>query len=212
MNKIRSFFIIIFSYFGCLYSANAQNLISSGVVRIKTDIIDSLNYTSQRVLNPIVIEDVNHRITDSLNYDEKSECFRFSNSIRSRAYYPEHSVIYFDGYPASNGRYKIIANDNWYYIDANNDFVEYLSWEKFILKVLFFDITSEHHLYSQPNLDSDILHIDYSDVYFQPLKVEGDWIYVNVIKGEDVSLPIGQGWIRWRNDNQLLLKTLYFDV
>ena len=185
---------------------------SSGVVRIKTDIIDSLNYISRRVLNPIVIEDVDHRITDSLHYDEKSECFRFSNSIRSRAYYPEHSVIYFDGYPASDGRYKIIANDKWYYIDANNDFVAYLSWEEFILKVLFFDIAPEHNLYSRPDMDSDILHIDYPDIYFQPLKVEGDWIYVNVIKGEDVTLPIGQGWIRWRNDNKLLLKTLYFDV
>lgn len=211
MTNIKSFFITIFSFFVCLHYANAQNVISSGVVRIKTDVIDSLNHIS-RVLNPVVIEDINYRIIDSLNYDDDDYCFRFSNNIRSRAYYPEHSVIYFDGYPAYNGRYKIIVNDNWYYIDANNDFVEYLSWDKFLLKVLFFNITSEYNLYRQPNMNSEIVQIDYSDVYFQPLKIEGDWIYVNVINGENVLLPIDQGWIKWRSGNQLLLKTLYFDV
>ncbi len=193
----------------CTHSAETRQA-TSGVVRIKTDVLDSLNRVSP-VLNPVTIENVSHTKIDSLNYYADEDCFRFTNGIKSRAYYPTHSVICFDGHPASDGRYKILVNDEWHYIDADNDFAEYLSWEKFLLDVPFFDIEPNGNLYSLPD-SGDIITIDRQDVYFRPLKVEGDWIYADIIKGEEIFAPVGKCWIRWRNGNEFLLKTLYFGI
>lgn len=195
----------------CTHSAETQKT-ASGIVRIKTEMLDSLNRVSP-VLNPVTIENAGRAKIDSLNYFADEECFRFANDIEARAYYPEHSVICFDGQPATDGRYKILVNDEWHYINSDNDFAEYLSWEKFLLDVvLFFDIEPDRNLYCLPDSGSDIISIDRQDIYFQPLKVEGDWIYADIIKGEEIFSPVGRCWIRWRSDNELLLKTLYFTI
>lgn len=195
----------------CTHTTESRSITSQGVVRIKTDVLDSLNLIS-KVLNPVIIETINHETLDSLNYDTIYNCFCFSNDIKSRAYYPTHSVIYFDGEPASDGRYKILFNNEWHYIDSNNNFAEYMPWKKFLLNVPFFDIEPGSNLYSRPNSGSDIISIERQNIYFQPLKVECDWVYVDIINGEDIFSPIGRGWIRWRNGNEFLLKTLYLDI
>lgn len=211
MNKKNLFAFVIFISASCFNAVKSQDIISPGVVKIKADVIDSLNRIS-RIYSPLIIEDVNRKIVDSLFYDVAEACFRFRNNVTSRAYYPERSVIYFDAYPPDNGRYSIFVNNEWCYIDSDNSFVEYIAWEKFLLDVLFVDITLNDNLYSQPDANSAIIDIDYRNIYFQPLKVKGDWIYVDVFEGENVFMPINRGWIKWRDGNKMLLKTLYFSI
>lgn len=189
--------------------AQKNIIITPGVLKVETFYRDSALLSQ----NMVYIKSLNGRITDSL-YIPKGDYSQFTKVIKARAYYPAESfgIMYFDSFPLNNGTYKIYCNGDWYYINYVKNFTKYMTWENFILNVPSFDTAIDNPLRSSPSNKGKILNYDYDNVFFIPLKIKENWVYVELHENERTIDPIGHGWIQWRRGNNLLLKNLYFGI
>lgn len=182
-------------------------IFTPGVLMINND---SLFYLMEsNIYLPVYILNTDNQIIDSIYYPH-NDSPRFVYPIKSRAYAPYYSTIVFDSYPIKNGKYKVFYNDSWGYINHFEGITEYLTWDQFILKIMLFDTTPDNPLHIEPTIDSKTIDLDYNIEFFAPQKVLGDWVYVNIFG--DFPDVLGHGWLRWRDGNRLLLKTLYFSI
>lgn len=65
---------------------------------------------------------------------------------------------------------------------------------------------AENNLHEEPNSNSEIIHHNLEKKYKiwqgEFLKISGDWLQISIDEKE-------QGWIRWRNGNQILIRMYY---
>lgn len=182
-------------------------IITPGVLKIESFYTDSIKLSN----NMVFLLSLDKKVVDSL-YIPHDDYSKFTKEIKSRAYYPKepYGIIFFDSYPLENGYYKVYCNGSWYYINNVKDYTRYMSWDDFIMSVVSIEPLPSNFLREQPSLDSKKVIYNYSEVALVPKKIQGEWVYVDVYDIEQTNL-FGNGWLRWRNKNELLVK-LYFSV
>lgn len=199
--------LLLFPLYGSAQQSNLlPPIMAPGVLKI-----ESYYNEGTQPSNTICLKTKEGNIVDSV-YVPHDDYSKFTRYLESRVYYPQETIrmIFFDSYPLENGHYKVFCNGGWYYINNVEDFTKYMSWGEFVMNILFFDTTTDNPIRVSPTLDSKTLQYDYNEVCFMPKKVDGDWVYVDVM--EDPGLKLGCGWLRWRNGNKLLLTNLYFSI
>lgn len=209
MKKIFLLALLLYPFFCIAQKYDTSPIITSGVLMINNDSLDYLSRMSNIDL-PVNIMTIDNQIIDSIYYSNDNSP-RFFGPIESRNYYPDHNVIVFDSYPIENGKYKVFYNNSWGYINHVEGITEYLTWEQFILRIFSFDTTSDNPLHVKRSINSEKLKYNYDNVLLSPMMVKGDWVFVAVYKIEHKG-PIGHGWLRWRDGNKLLIKTMYFSL
>jgi len=124
-----------------------------------------------------------------------------------RAFYPDYNIVVFDS-KISNGQYKVFINGKWKTIKLEKS-VSYQTWEAY-LKNIYIKADNEHPLYQSNSEHSKVLSKD-SNFSYKVIAVNGEWIKVkcsNECEGCVGNKAI-TGWIRWKNQNMILLNLYY---
>jgi hypothetical protein len=176
-----------------------------GVVIILPDSIEFLK-------GSMLVQNEKGNIINQISFDEEERVVKFEKGTPEiREYYPDYSIIIFDGYPLENGNYKVIIDDSVCYLKQLNGYTIFEKWEEHI-KRTFINTDEQNPLRISSFDTSEIIsNLNYDDLNFVVLSVKNDWVNVEC----DINCegcPEGQlikGWIRWRKDNKLLVKLYY---
>ena len=203
----RRMFLVILFFISCLI-ANAT--MHTGVLRINLNNFGSKS--NLRIYNrdgsvyvTVFKEDGEVKILD----DTK----KINNSILKdiRAYYLDYGLMIFDVDPVQGNQYPVYIGNQLKFIKTNDItiFGSYQSWNKFIASVFI-------KINNASSLLSDTTHkkiIPEAEKYSYSIKkISGDWAYVECLKTCE-ECPVGKiirGWIRWRDNNKLLIDLFYF--
>ena len=169
---------------------------------------DSIEYLKRNIL----IRDSIGILCNQLYFDDNEKIVKFQqNKTTIREYYPDYSVIVFDGYPLENGLYKVIINNSINFLEHVEGFTIFEKWEDHIQRT-FISTCKSNPLREFPSDTSKIIsNVDYENSHFTVLKVTEDWIYVecNINCDGCPSGKITSGWTRWKKDNKLVVKLSY---
>lgn len=176
-----------------------------GVVMILPDSIEFLK-------DSILIRDKDGTVFNRLFFDDEENLVKFQDeNIDIREYYPDYSIIIFDGFPLKNGTYEVLVNNNVYFLEYIEGYTIFEKWEDHI-KRTFISTSDSNPLREFSSDTSEIIsNLDYENLNFVVFDVKEDWIYVEC----DINCegcPGGQlvkGWIRWRKGNKLIVKLHY---
>lgn len=185
-------------------SSIATEIKYPGIVVILSDSIEFLE-------KPILVRNEKGKIINKLSFDKNEKIVKFEKGIPTiREYYPDYSIIIFDGYPLENNKYKVILNDSVFFLDNIIGYTIFEKWEEHIARA--FIATNElNPLRETPAEKGKIIPIDYKNSNFIVIEVENDWIKVECDLDCE-GCPDGNlvsGWIRWRKDNEILVKLYY---
>lgn len=200
---IRILIIVLgFSFIGCnSRQALSQEIKSKGVL-IAGD-------TDQYELkSPIEVLDKDGKTFITIKKSENGEIVKsIKDSLEIRAFYPDYSIIIFDSKQTGDG-YEVFINGSWRKLKSNKE-LNFLSWENFIEKI-YLGLTSESPLHVIKDDTSKIIE-GYKELYYEVIERDGDWLKVRC--WEDCEgCPQGriiEGWVRWRNKEQLLVDLYY---
>jgi hypothetical protein len=124
--------------------------------------------------------------------------------------YPEHlkldyGIMIFKVLGIGNDFIKVEGNkqnNQLTYLDKRQG--KFFSWAEFILSVNSVEFINKdsQSVHIKPLDIADPIKVDF--VFMQPLLVEEDWMYVRLTNMNFAEK--GKGWIRWRKENQLLIR------
>lgn len=196
---VRKFLYIItvFLTISCCHNDITKGIFTSGLILIDVD------HLSEN--DSIYLFSGNGEIINTLI--SGNDGWYFEKGISCRAYYPDYGIIFIDGFEQKDNKYKIYCNGTWCYISARNC-IKYISWNDFIVEYAFISTTISNPVRISPQINAQLIDLDYDSVYFLAKKVEQEWIFVDVYFIEQTS-PFKQGWIQWRNNNDLLIDIDY---
>lgn len=187
------------------------NIILDGILRINSD-----GLQTQRDTVTIFNEDLTvfGKIYSDSEYEEPTIRLEVSSKeikISIRAYFPDYNIIFFDSYKPSNGIYEVLVNGDKKFIKIKEGITLFEEWETH-LKSVFLLTNKENPLRDQPNEYSNLLlEYNYDEFNFEVVEIKDDWIKVHCNVNCE-GCPSGvevSGWLRWKKDNQLLLKLYY---
>ncbi len=118
----------------------------------------------------------------------------------------DYNIFYISVKKLGSSYVEIIANEETgktTYVESHTG--QFVTWEEFLLKMHSVEFASEgQKLFDNPMVKS-AGKVYSQHTFFRPKYVQGDWMQVEVL-GDDFE-PTGQrGWLRWRKDNQLLIR------
>ena len=174
-----------------------RKIITSGLLTI-----DVYNMSKKDYLYILSEDEI---VLNTLVYD--NAVWRFINDIQCRAYYPDCGIIFFDSFQKEGERYKVYYNDKWGYILAEN-YTKYISWDDFITTDIFISTIDSNPVRLSPEINSEILPLDYNNVYLMGKQVEDEWLFVDIYLLEQIE-PFSYGWVKWRNQDMLLIDINY---
>lgn len=110
---------------------------------------------------------------------------------------------------SNNSDYPIQLRKLWIKKSALN--YGYTPWEKYLLEIMYCKINDlkSNPILKEPNINSELVNCQTDDCLIIK-EVFGDWIKVSIIPNSDCRNNFNfpndcEGWIRWRNANQLLI-------
>lgn len=181
----------------CSYNDIKKDIFTPGLVLVD---IDRLSANDS-----IYLFSSTGKIINTLMYGDDG--WYFENDINCRAYYPDYGIIFFDGFKQKDNKYKIYCNDVWCYISIEN-YTKYISWNDFIVKYAFISTTRFNPVRIAPQINAQTIDLDYANVYFLAKRIEQEWMFVDIYLIEQ-TFPFKQGWLRWRDNNKLLIDIDY---
>ncbi len=186
------------------YNAMKEIRRNVGLGLLKYKYVNEATYTKINFLNN------KNFIRKSIPYDSIGSSDLFTYTF---AYSLGNGLLTFNVIDTSNSNFQISNlkdSDNYFISKADEDF-EFLSWEDY-LKGNVFSIEFDHinnPLKKKPNYRSETIFIKelQDDFYvFLPIDFKGDWMKV---KWEDEKNNTRTGWIRWKENGQLIIEIFY---
>lgn len=106
---------------------------------------------------------------------------------------------------------RIVINERdetklWY--NLSNEALVFQSWENFILSVFSIEVDrSKNPLKEQPFKKSNnaLLLVTQEEESLHPIEIKHDWLKV------EIGSTGKYAWVRWREDNELLVELIYLD-
>jgi len=144
---------------------------------------------------------------ESVNGNEPS-CPKLKEKIL--AYYDDYYIFHFRAKQSTLPNYFEVQIGSALKLIEKSNTMMIISLEDYILKY-YCSASEQNPLRISPNDKSKSITINYEDVGFSCLEIEGDWVKVRCNR-ECESCPNGKnitGWIRWRRNGKLILKQYY---
>lgn len=104
--------------------------------------------------------------------------------------------------------YEVYVSDNRTMWIENKEFIEFLSWEDYLIRMFAVTRTNPKEQKILENPDLKATEIPYSDEdCFNVRKMSGNWIEIFTPNHclEEIKNPIKAGWIKWKEGNKLLI-------
>jgi len=174
-----------------------------GVLWIKTDVLEKERDT-------VYIYDKNNNIANYIFSSETDNPHFYNEDIHIRSYYPDYYIIIMDSYNRENNKYKVLYNNEYYFIPHKNGITKYEPWKSHILNC-WITTDQDNPIREDSMLNSKIISRDYTNYSFKGLEVKGDWIFVKCdLECEGCpNNEVIKGWLKWKEEDSLLVNLYY---
>lgn len=154
--------------------------------------------------------------------DDSDRKFDGSNQdFQPFAFHQDYFLLALKCVGVDANRYEVVVNESTglrKYVRKNDQTFLFQTWEDHILHLTFvgFD-QATNPLMNAPTLRGRRVRPpkDITDVFFQPVEIKGNWVKVSWDLSESgrtkVTAPkIRYGWIRWKENNTIIIERFYF--
>ena len=230
MVKINLVWVLLFSFLACnnqpIQDKDSTTIVDSPiantqVTRQSAEIaIDSSNYSGVLLLysDSLQIDNQNFSIYNQNNsvfttVASKNSNEPYSDKLKGKilAYYPDYYIVHFNAEKLRDGVYRVKVGTSSKIVKATK-YVEYLSLPDYVLKFFVITTSANPLRSSSSETASQIKGIDYKQLSFKCLEINGDWVKV-ACNAECEGCPEGEtditGWVRWRKDGRIIVKQHY---
>lgn len=149
-----------------------------------------------------------HTPTDSITFKQR-EYGGFDIATAPPWLVPDHlkldyDMLYFKVKSISHDFLEVVVNttnNQTSFVDRYSGKLQY--WPEFLLSIhsVEFHQPTNYKVYIKPLDDAGTVATPYS--FMRPIKIQNEWMYVELI--DDDFNNKGNGWIRWRKDDKLLI-------
>lgn len=136
------------------------------------------------------------------------------NEFKPFAYHPDYYLLVLQCTGEKGNYWEVIVNEETKYkkyINKKSSLLHYETWNQHLLKVfsIGFNSTSNPLQESPSNKSSKILLTKsiYGGFRFEPVLVKGEWLKIKWQKDDETW---SYGWVKWKDENKLLLELFYF--
>jgi hypothetical protein len=187
----------------------SQDRVGNGIVSIKFNDKTVVRFyelaTSSKPVK--TVEFFNDESIDSYNIKNLKEQQKW---LKPESLWLDYYQFQFRCLGEQNGRYEVIVNNETgqsYWIAKNTE-TEYVTWEEYLKGMFSVGRATSQEIYTEPNIKSDTVPYKGTDC-FVVKAVQGYWIEIftdnRCDDGVDRPTSITSGWVRWRDDKELLL-------
>jgi len=148
-------------------------------------------------------------------YDDSDGKFEYENeNFAPFAFHPDYFLLALRLAGEDKNHYEVIVNEDTglkKLVKKDDPALKFETWEQHIVKAFAvkFD-PKENPLRESPDAKSKNIDLP-KDVFFHPVEVKGEWLKVRWDKSEQPPKKVVEfGWVRWRNNTQLLVGLSYF--
>ncbi|RMG01717.1 MAG: hypothetical protein D6735_11390 [Acidobacteria bacterium] len=147
-------------------------------------------------------------------YDDSDGKFEYANeNFLPFAFHPDYFILALRCVGEDENRYEVIVNEKTglrKFVRKDDPTLKFVTWEEYVIKVFAvgFD-RKENQLREMPN--GTIMKVELpNEVVFHPLEIKDDWLKVCWDDSRKRKKCAGTGWVKWRDENHLLIKLFYF--
>lgn len=147
-------------------------------------------------------------------YDDKDGKFEYENdNFAPFAFHPDYFLLALRFAGEDKNRYEVIVNEDTglkKFVKKDDAALKFQSWEDHIkgaFAVKFNQV--ENSLRETPA--GKVKNADLpEDVTFHPVQVNGEWLKVRWDGSQQPKKDAGSGWVKWRDNDQILVELFYF--
>jgi hypothetical protein len=147
-------------------------------------------------------------------YDDSDGKFEYENQdFLPFAFHPDYFILALRCVGEDENRYEVIVNEETglkKFVRKDDPALKLVTWEKYVIKAfaVSFD-RKENPLRERPN--RTIMQVDLpNEVLFHPLEIKDNWLKVCWDDSRKGKKCTGTGWVKWRDENYLLIELFYF--
>lgn len=147
-------------------------------------------------------------------YDDKDGKFEYENdNFAPFAFHQDYFLLALKCTGEDKNRYEVIVNEDTglkKFVKKDDPALKFQSWEDHIkgaFAVKFDQV--ENQLRESPEGKVKNANLP-EDVTFHPVQVNGEWLKVRWDGSQQPKKNAGSGWVKWRDDSQLLVELFYF--
>lgn len=150
-------------------------------------------------------------------YDDRNGKFEYANAeFRPFAFHQDHFLLAVKCTEVTDKLFEVVVNEETglrKYVKADDPVLKLESWDKFVLSVFAVSFDQKTNPVLEGPNDQMKMVVAPKSATFRPVETRGNWLKVRWHSaGEQPTKPkaTATGWIRWRNDETLLIDLSYF--
>lgn len=146
-------------------------------------------------------------------FDLIEEDYLYRSMIDVRSFDPEYGLFVLEVVAFNKGLYEVVINGKSEFIDSSlfGDLVSFKVLAQYVVENYPIP-TSQNPLRFEPSNSSDKIP-NFENLTFVPIEIVGEWLKVKddkeCYKGSIPSKDDIEGWIRWKEDGEFILKVAY---
>jgi len=139
--------------------------------------------------------------------------FREHEDFAPFAFHPDYFLLALRLVGEDKNRYEVIVNEDTglkKFVKKSDRSLKFQTWVEHIKGVFSVKFNQvENPLRESPA--GRVKHAELpEDVFFHPVQVKGEWLKVRWDGSQQAKKDAGSGWVKWRDDSQLLVELFYF--
>lgn len=147
-------------------------------------------------------------------YDDSDGKFEYANDeFRPFAFHQDYFLLVLKCSETTDKFFEVVVNEETglrKYVKANDPVLKLEPWKKFVLGVFAVKFDKKVN----PILETPNGHVKSVDIpaaaSFRPVEADGDWLKIRWDQAGAKTGQASKGWIRWKNDESLLIDFSYF--
>jgi hypothetical protein len=147
-------------------------------------------------------------------YDDKDGKFEYENdNFAPLAFHQDYFLLALKCTGEEKNRYEVIVNEDTglkKFVKKDDPALKFQSWEDHVkgaFAVKFDEVENQLRESPEGKVENAKLPVD---VTFHPVEVNGAWLKVRWNGSKGSKKDSGSGWVKWRDDNQILVELFYF--
>jgi hypothetical protein len=147
-------------------------------------------------------------------YDDSDGNYEYENeNFAPFAFHQDYFLLALRLAGEDKNRYEVIVNEETglrKFVKKSDPALKFETWEDHILKVFAVEFDPRENALrdgpggnvKNPNLPQDAT--------FRPVQISGEWLKVRWDRSEQPKKDVESGWVRWRDNSQILVDLFYF--
>lgn len=208
---ILSLLITFYSTSGCNKKQRIYSTMCGDIENIIGFLTLAENYSEENDMLIIRNNDGTIWHKFSFFYDDKDGQYEFyKQDFKPFSFHPDYFNLFIGVTKRKDNCYLVSVNNEKKMIksisldDSKN--LKFMSWDEFLLNKIYSIAFEGDYIYKE--LNNSKIQIDKNKVTrISPVVINGHWMKVRIESKDNLSI---NGWLKWRNDNCLLVELFYF--